>query len=103
MKPALKISWVRAAAVLLALFSFQTATAEEPNYTSMVRGKPVFPIPLNWSSAQAPLSADSEGLWNALAAFDSGVHIGIASIEQFLAAHPISVWNPSLHANLAEF
>ena len=69
----------------------------------MVRSRPVFPVPLNWVTTQPPSSADSQELWNALTAFESGIDTGIASIEQFLATHPGSVWNPSLHANLAEY
>jgi len=104
MKSALTISFARVAAAFLAFSPLATGLAAEvPNYTSMVRVRPVFPVPLSWAGAEAPPSGDSQQLWNALTAFDISAADGIASIEQFLLAYPDSEWSPSLHSNLAEF
>jgi len=81
------------------LTSAVPVAAADTSAADQVRAYPLFAQRLQWIGPQAPREAESAELLAAVQAF--GTRPG--TLDEFIAAHPLSAWVPSLRANLADF
>lgn len=89
------------AATMILLGKTNAATTKIAEIAQEISNRPAFLFRLVWISDELPPEHESQALWDALQVLhNEGIKPGIARLEQFVSAYPVSAWTPSLESNL---